>query len=285
MRSACSGHPQTHFCPAAPGAAPPRVRALVTWRPRKAAPAPKPASLAAGPGSTETCPGTGKWGARGLLKAPRHFRAPAPRGERAWVTLRGLLRRPQPGPGPSSSLQGREALAGSQGRPQPGLPRRRAPLARRPRPRAGPHSEASLPSSRALSAPPRPPALLRAPSFWVPPALPLWSGERAEGAPSAHPGRRKPKALPRRSGRSAEARAPFPRPRGSSRRQPLPARPALPPRVCGARGAAGGGGTQCGRPLAGPPAALSPLVPPGGTWAGTPPSPHPGAASQRPDGS
>lgn len=44
-------------------------------------------------------------------------------------------------------------------------------------------------------------------------------------------------------------------------------------------------GAQCGRPLAGPPAALSPLVPPGGTWAGTPPSPHPGAASQRPDGS
>ena len=195
-------------------------------------PGPKRASRAAGPGSTETCPGTGKCGARGLLKASRHFRAPAPRGERAWVTLRGLLRRPQPGPGPSSSLPGRETPAGSQGRPHPGLPRRRAPLARLRRPPL-------LPVPLRAPKPSRPaPGALAAGSGCHPPC-PSGAPVSARKGRLVHTrGRRKPKALPWSSGRSAEARAPFPRLRGRSCRQPLSAPFALPLRVCGAHGAA-----------------------------------------------
>ena len=108
-----------------------------------------------------------------------------PLDERARVTLRGLHR------GPSSSLQGRATPARPQGRPHPRLPRRRAPLAPLRQPLAGPHCEASLPSSRPLSATPALQPCSGRPRrrLWVPPALHLGSaGERAEGARSAHSG-------------------------------------------------------------------------------------------------
>lgn len=194
-----------------------------------------------------------------------------PLDERARVTLRGLLRGPQPGPGPSSSLQGRATPARSQGRPHPGLPRRRAPLAPLRQPLAGPYCEASLASSR-------PPLRASLPSNPAPGALAGGSGCHPpcpSGAPvSARKGRgvhtrdrRKPKALPRSSGA-------LPTP---AREEPPPAsvRPLRSDssslrsarRCCAALGA------EPGMALAGPPGTLSPLVPPGGDLGGDSPAP------------
>lgn len=207
----------------------------------------------------------GLWEVRGArpAKASRHFRAPAPRGERARVTLRGLLRRPQPGP--SSSLPGREVPAGSQGRPHPGVPRRRAPLAR-------------------LRRPPLLPAPLRAPK----PSSPA-PGALAGGS-GCHPPCPSGSPVSAR-GRGAECTPGPPQTEsaalehgtigGGSGALPTPAREEPPPasvrpfrsafaslqrarRCCAALGA------QSGMTLAGPPGALSPPVPPGGDRPPTP---------------
>ena len=160
LRSAFGGHPQTHFCPAGLRRSATACALLGHMEAPKGSD--RDRSRRAGP----LVPA----GARRLAghREGRGARPPAisglqPLDERARVALRGLRRGPQPGPGPSSSLQGRATPARPQGRPHPRLPRRRAPSSASPAP-GRPPLRGKPPFLPAPLRDPCPPTLLRAPS-------------------------------------------------------------------------------------------------------------------------